>query len=69
MTFSVMLDFEFSVLILFSYLYQKLQIRSRNSFLRTSRWIWMIDQNSISEAVQGVYSLVVRRCGGDTHLI
>ena len=54
-----MLDFEFSVLILFSYLCRGLQIRSRNSFYEHSAGFWMIDQNSISEVVQGSIFLIM----------
>ena len=54
LTFSGMLDLDFSVLILFSYLCRGLQIRSRNSFFNEHpAGFWMIGQDSISVVLQG----------------
>ena len=53
LTFSRMLDFEFSVLILFSYLCRDSKYVAETVFYEHPAGFWMIDQNSISVAVQG----------------
>ena len=61
LSFYGVLGFEFSVLILFSYLCLGLQIRCRNNFYEHLLDFWMIDQNSISVVVQG--SIFFGVCG------